>query len=161
MFTTLIYSSPNILRAQGILRNLPNMYDGLFSTEPCVPLVYSELEAYSETYQISMLENFTHHLVQPQYIQNRGIFRIQGIFRILPNIYQEIFYSKPCVTLTYSEPLVYAELWYIVKSKHIQNPGEYLRWSILSRTLCNNSRFRGPTYSKILNIQNRCVSATP
>ena len=63
MFTTLIYSSPNILRAQGILRNLPNMYDGLFSTEPCVPLVYSELEAYSEPYQISMMENFTHHLV--------------------------------------------------------------------------------------------------
>ena len=52
---------------------------------------------------------------------------MQSVFRILPNIYQEIFYSKPCVTLTYSEPLVYSELWYILKSKYIQNPAEYLR----------------------------------
>ena len=60
---TLVYSSPGRLRAQGILRNLSNMYDGLFSTEPCVPLVYSELEAYSEPSQISMMENLNHSLV--------------------------------------------------------------------------------------------------
>ena len=63
IFTTLAYLSPNILRAQGKLRNLSNMYDGLFSTEPCVPLVYSELEAYSEPSQISRMENLNHSLV--------------------------------------------------------------------------------------------------
>ena len=63
IFTTLVYSSPGRLRAQGILRNLSNMYDGLFSTEPCVTLVFSELEAYSEPCQIFMMENFIHNLV--------------------------------------------------------------------------------------------------
>ena len=63
IFTTLVYSSPGRLRAQGILRNLSNMYDGLFSTEPCVKLVFSELEAYSELCQIFMIENFIHNLV--------------------------------------------------------------------------------------------------
>ena len=39
IFTTLAYLTPNTLRAEGKLRNLLNMYDGLFSTEPCVTLV--------------------------------------------------------------------------------------------------------------------------
>ena len=39
-FSTIVYSSPSILRAQGILRYLANMYDGLFSTETFVTLVY-------------------------------------------------------------------------------------------------------------------------
>ena len=34
------------------------MYDGLFSTEPYVTPAYSELEAYSEPYQMSKMENF-------------------------------------------------------------------------------------------------------
>ena len=63
IFMTLIYSSPGMLRDQGILRNLSNMYDGLFSTELCITLVFSELEAYSEPCQISMMENFIHNLV--------------------------------------------------------------------------------------------------
>ena len=63
IFTTLVYSSPSRLRAQGILRNLSNMYDGLFSTEPCVALVFSELEAYSELCQIFIMENFIYNLV--------------------------------------------------------------------------------------------------
>ena len=63
IFMTLVYSSPGMLRDQGILRNLSNMYDGLFSTEPCITLVFSELEAYSEPCQISMMENFIHNLV--------------------------------------------------------------------------------------------------
>ena len=63
IFTTLVYSSPGRLRAQGILRNLSNMYDGLFSTEPCITLVFSELDAYSEQSQIFMMENFIHNLV--------------------------------------------------------------------------------------------------
>ena len=124
IFTTLVHLSPSILRAQGRLRNLSNMHAVLFSTEPCVALLYSELEAYSEPCQIFIMENFIHSLVQSQYIQSRGIFRIQGIFRILPNIYQKRFYSKPCVTL------IYSELWYIPKLKHIQNPAEYVTCGI-------------------------------
>ena len=62
-FTTLAYSSPGRLRAQGMLRNLSNMYNGLFSTEPCVTLVFSEVKAYSEPCQIFMMENFIHNLV--------------------------------------------------------------------------------------------------
>ena len=61
--TTLVYLSPNILRAQGILRNLSNMYDGLFSTEPCISLVYLKPKAYSEPFQISMVEKIIHNLV--------------------------------------------------------------------------------------------------
>ena len=63
IFMTLVYLSPNILRAQGILRNLSNMYDGLFSTGPCVTLVYSELKAYSEPCKIFMMKNFIHNPV--------------------------------------------------------------------------------------------------
>ena len=57
IFMTLAYSNPSILRAQGTLRNLLNIYGKLFSTDPYVILVYSELEAYSEPYQIRMMEN--------------------------------------------------------------------------------------------------------
>ena len=110
------------------------MYDGLLSTEPCVTLVYSELKAYSGPSKISMMENFIHNLVQPQHIQNRGLFRIPGIFRILPNIYHKIFYWKPCEpghiqnasifrTLVYSEIKAYSELCRISKMEHyIKNP---------------------------------------
>ena len=63
IFTTLVSLSPGILRAQGIFRNLPNMYDGLFFTESCVTLVYWELQAFSEPCQISMMVNFIHSLV--------------------------------------------------------------------------------------------------
>ena len=134
IFTTRPYSSPGRLRAQGILRNLPNMYDGLFSTEHCVTLAFSEVEAYSEPCEIFMTKNFIHNLVWPQHFQNRGIFKIQGIFRILPNIYHEIFYSKPCLTwhiqkpslfrtLIYSEIKAYSEPCRISKMEHfIKNP---------------------------------------
>ena len=114
-----------------------------------------------------------------------GIFRTRGIFRILSNIHDVKFYSqpcitqnprqiqntvkhlsrniysKPCVTLKYSEPSVYLELCYMLKLKHTQNPVEYLRWCILLRTLCNYCRFRGPIYSRLSHTQNQCVSATP
>ena len=117
-----------------------------------------------------------------------GIFRTQGIFRTLSNIYDGKFYSQPCVTPAYLEPwhiqntakhlsrnilfktlcnpdifrnLVYSELWYILKSKHIQNLAECLIWSILLSTLRNYSRFRGPINSKLPHIQNGCLLAAP
>ena len=60
IFTTLVYLTPNILRAEG---KLSNMYDELFSTEPYVTLVCSELEAYSEPCETFVMENFIHNLV--------------------------------------------------------------------------------------------------
>ena len=63
MFNLGIFTTLNILRAQGKLRDLPNMYKVLFSTEPCVRLVYSELKAYSGPSQNFMMENFIHNLV--------------------------------------------------------------------------------------------------
>ena len=63
IFMAFVYLNPSILGTQGTLRNLLNMYGGLFSTEPCVTLVYSEIEAYSEPCQICMMENFIHNLV--------------------------------------------------------------------------------------------------
>ena len=119
IFMTLVYSSPSILRAQRTLRNLLNMYGGLFSTEAWVTLVYSELEAYSEPCQYVwwkiLFTNLCNRSIfrpvaysESQTYQNIYIkFRIyifRDIFRILPNIYREIFYSKPFVTLTHSEP---------------------------------------------------------
>ena len=105
------------------------------------------------------MESFIHNLVYPQHIQNRGIFRIQGIFRILLKIYHKVFYLKlgnPDIFRTHSifRILVYCEI------KHIQNPAEYLRWSISLRTLCNYSRFKGPIHLKLSLIQDRCVSGT-
>ena len=131
-FTTLVYLSPNILRAQGKLRNLTNIKDGLFSTEPCITLVHSELKAYSRLCEISMIKTFIHNL--------RGQSRIQGIFRILPNIYHEIFYSKPCEPWHIEKTSIFRTLVY----SEIKAYSEPCRTSkILLRTLCNYSRFRG------------------
>ena len=62
IFMTLVYSSPNTLRAHWILRSLSNMYDRFFSREPCVTLVYSELQGNLEPCQIFLLENFVYNL---------------------------------------------------------------------------------------------------
>ena len=49
IFTTLVYLNPNMLRAQGILRNLShmynmsNIYDGKCYSQICVTLAYLEL----------------------------------------------------------------------------------------------------------------------
>ena len=63
IFTTLVYASPGRFRAQGILRNLSNMYDVLFSSEPCVTLVFSEPEPYTEPCPTFMMEICIHNLV--------------------------------------------------------------------------------------------------
>ena len=83
------------------------------------------------------------HFQNPRHIQNTE------------NIYYEAL-CNPDIFRT----LVYSELCHILKSNHIQNPAEYLRWSILLRTLYDYSRFRGPIYSKLLDIPKRCVSPT-
>ena len=158
IFTTLIYSSLGILRAQGILRNLTNMYDGLFSTEPCITLVFSELEAYSEPWQIYMMENFVHDL----YSFNSSMFRAvaysesRHIQNTAKHLSQNILFKILCNPDVFRNP-VYSDsgiFW-----KQSISPTEYLRWSILSRTLCNFNRFRGPIYTKLSHIQDRCLSA--
>ena len=147
IFTTLVYLSPNILRAQGKLRNVSNMYDMLFSTEPCVTLVYSEPKSCSEPSQTSMVENFIQSYSESKACS--GYCQTSITKYIIQNLVW-IF-----------RMLVYSEIWYIMKSKHIQNPAVYLRLDILLRTLFDYSRFRGTMYSKLSKIQNRCVSATP
>ena len=128
-----LWCNTGIFRTRGIFRTL-NIYDGKFYSQPCVTLVYLQ----------------PWHIQNPKHIQNTA-----------KHVSRNILFKTLCITLTYSEPLVYSEIWYFLKSQHIQKPAEYLRSSILLRTLCNYSRFRGPTYSKLLHIQNRCVLANP
>ena len=94
--TILAYLSPNIMRAQGILRNLSNMYNGLFFTEPCVTLVYSELRTYSEPCQISMMKNLFTTLFNP------SIFRTVAYSR--SKAYSE--YCKTSITKYFIQNLV-------------------------------------------------------
>ena len=128
IFTTLAYSSPSILRAHGTLRNLSNMYDVLFSTEPCVTLVYSELETYSEPWWkilFSTLCNLVYlepwHIQNLKHIQNTSK-HLSGntLFKILCNL-------DTFRTLSIFRTLVLSE----IKAFRIQNLAEYLRWSIL------------------------------
>ena len=73
---------------------------------------------------------------------NAGIFRTRDIFRTLPNIYYEEFYSEPCVTLAYLKP------WHIQNSKHIHNTVKDLLWNILFKTLCNLGIFKTLIHSQ-------------
>ena len=98
---------------QSPLRNLSNMYNGLFSSEPCVT------QAYSEPCQTSMMENFIHklicnlstfrtwHIQTPNHIQNTGKHVSLNI--LLKNL------CNPEMIRT----LVYSELWYILKSAYL------------------------------------------
>ena len=159
IFTIFVYLSPGRLRAQGILRNLLNMYDGLFPTEPCVALAFAELEAYSEPCQIFTIENYSQPFVTSAYLKSWHIRNPRHIQNTVKHLSRNILLKTLCNPDIFRN-LLYLELWYILKSKHIKNPTEYLRWSILLRTLCNYNRFRGPINSKPSHIQNRCVSAT-
>ena len=77
---------------------------------------------------------------------NTGIFRTQGIFRTLPNVYYEEFYSEPCVTLAYLKP------WHIQNPRHIHNTVKHLLWNILFKTLCNLGIFRTLVYPQLWYI---------
>ena len=126
----------------------------LFLTEPSATLVYSELKVSSGSSQISVMEKI-----------------LLTTLRI-PSILRTVAYSESKAYLEYCQTsirkyfiqnlvnphifrrLVCSELWYILKSKHIQNAAVYLRWSILFRTLCNYSWIRSPIYSKLSHNQN-------
>ena len=148
IFTTLVHSSPSILRTQGILRALSNTYHGPFSisfifrtggilrslSDICGGEFYFE-----QCVTLAYLEPW--HIQNPRYIQNTVKNPSWNIlFKTLWNT--DIFRT-----------LVYWRLWYILKSKHIQNPTKYLRWSIFSRTLYNYSKFRRPIYPKLSLFQ--------
>ena len=75
-----------------------------------------------------------------------GIFRTRGIFRTLPNVYYEEFYSEPCVTLVHLKP------WLIQNPKHIHSTVKHLLWNILFKTLCKPDIFRTLLYSQLWYI---------
>ena len=77
---------------------------------------------------------------------NTGIFRTRGIFRTLPNIYYEEFYSEPYVTLAFLKP------WHIQNPRHIHNTVKHLLWNILFKILCNSDIFRILVYSQLWYI---------
>ena len=141
IFTTFVYLSPNILRAQGILRNLSNMYDGLFSAEPCVnTCIFRTRGIFRTLSNIYDGKFYSQHCVtlaylEPQYIQNP-----RHIQNTAKHLTRNILFKSLCNPDVF-RTLVYSELCYILKLKHIQNPAEYLRWDILLRTLCNYRRF--------------------
>ena len=79
-------------------------------------------------------------------LSNTGIFRTQGIFRTLSNIYDRKFYSEPCVTRPY------LETWHIQNPSHIQNTAKHLSRNILFKTLSNPDIFRALVYPKLWYI---------
>ena len=87
------HSSPSILKTRETLRIQSNKYDEPFSTEPCVTLAYSELETWVHS-ELETIQNPVKNLwwrILFRIMCNTSIHRIQGIFRILLNIYHEIF----------------------------------------------------------------------
>ena len=88
-----------VFRTRGIFRTPSNIYAGKFYSEPFVTPAYLE----------------PCHIQNPMHIQNTAKHLSRNIlFKTLCN--PDIFRN-----------LVYLELWYILRSKHIQNPTEYLR----------------------------------
>ena len=153
IFTTLVYSSPSILRTRGIwwvvfYRTLCNT--GIFGTRG----IFRTLSniCYREFYSESCI---TLAYLKPWYIQNQR--HIHSTVKYLSWNTLLKFLCNPDIFRT----LLYSPLWYILKNKHIQNPTEHLRWSILLRTLCNYSIFRRPIYSKHSLIQSVSLSVTP
>ena len=124
MFATLLYSSPSKLTARGILRNLSSMYDGLLFTGPCVTLVYSELEAYSEPCQISMIDILFAILCNPS-IFRTVVYSVQDLSRNIlfktlcnPDIFRTLSIFKTpvyCEIKAYSEPYQISEMEHFIK----------------------------------------------
>ena len=77
---------------------------------------------------------------------NTGIFRAQGIFRTLLNIYYEGHYSEPCLALANLKP------WHIQNSRHTHNTVKYLLWNVFFKILCNIDIFRTLVYSQLWYI---------
>ena len=117
IFTNLVYPSTGRLTAQGILRSLSNMYDGLFSTESgyntgifrtrdifrALPNIYDGKFYSQPCVTTAYLESW--HIQNPRHILNTAKYLSRNIlFKTLCN--PDIFRN-----------LVYSELWYILKSK--------------------------------------------
>ena len=141
------------------------MHDGSFFTEHCVTLACSELETYIQNpdkylwCRISFRTMCSSRYLKPWHIQNP---------RHIHNTVKHLSWNILFKTLYYPDifiTLVYQQLWYTLKSKHIQNPPAAYpkcpKWSILLRTLCNYNKFKHPIYAKFSHIQNQSVSATP
>ena len=112
-----------ISSTRAIFRTLSNVYDRNFYSQPCMTPGYLE----------------PWHIQNPGHIQNTAKHLSRNIlFKTLcnPDIFRTLSIFR---TLVYCEIKAYPEPWRISKMEHL-------------RTLCNNSRFSGPIYSKILNI---------
>ena len=68
----------------------------------------------------SIFKTLKNHIQNPRHIHNT-------VKHLLWNILLNKTLCNPDIFRT----LVYSQLWYILKSKHIQSPAEYLKWSIL------------------------------
>ena len=157
IFTTLVYSSPNILKTQGMLKTLSNVWWGVFYRTLCNTGIFRTRGTFRALSNIYYGEFYSKPSITLSYLNT---WHIQNPSYIL-NTAKYLSWNILFKTLCNSETLVFSQLWYILKLKHIQNPAEYLRWNILLRTLCNYSKFLHLTYSKLSLIQNPSVSAAP
>ena len=142
MVTTLVYSSPGIMRDQGILRNLSNIYDGLLSTELfCATLVFSHIQnpvkylwwkiLFTTWCNPSIFRTvaYSESKAYSEYCQTS----ITKYF--IQNLVQSWHIQKPSIFRT----LVYSEIKAYLEPCRKSKMGHFLR------TLCNYSRFsRGP-----------------
>ena len=121
IFTTLVYSSPSILRTRGIwwvvfyrtlcdtgIRTFPNIYYGQCYSESRVTLAY----------------------LKPWHIQNQ-----KHIHNTVKHLSWNMLFKFLCNPNIF-RTLSHSTFWYV------QNSTENLRWSILLRTLCIYSIFR-------------------
>ena len=122
LFTTLVYSSLSILKTRGILwavfyRTLCNTV--IFETRGIFRILsniyYQEL--YSEP-RVTLVHLKPYHIENPRHIQIT-------VKHISWNILLKALRNRDIF-----RALVYSQLWNILKSKNIQSPAEYLRWSI-------------------------------
>ena len=141
---------PCHLRTRGIFRALSNIYNGAFCSEPCVTL------AYLEPLHVQNLRNIWNPVKHLWCCISLRTSYNPGIFRTLVYTKPEE-YSVPCqasiwCSVSLMKPdifttLIYSEHWHILKPWYIQNPGKYIRWSILFWTL-KYSIFRLLIHSK-------------
>ena len=116
IWQTVFYGSlcnTGILKTRGIFRTLSNIYYGEFYSERCVTLAYLK----------------SWHIQNPRHFYNTVKHLLWNIlFKTLCN--PDLFRA-----------LVYSHLSYILKSKQIESPTKYRRWSILLKALRNWSIF--------------------
>ena len=123
IFTTLLYSTPGRLRAQGILKNLSSMYDDCFLQNP-VKYWY-----FQNSKDIQNPVKYFWWKILFTTLCDLNIFRTVAYSESKAYSYSE--YCQTSITKYFIQNLVnpdifttliYSEVLYILKSKDIQNP---------------------------------------